>query len=672
MPIDIQNYYTTLGLQIGASIEDIKINYRNLAKIHHPDKGGDAENFKLINKAYECLSNDEKRAQYDRMQMHKGFDKTFDNPSSTSPKDNSFQIQKEDWDVFENLARKILTVINPLKQYIYIGPSETAGMTEILTCSNKSKFEIGSASDTNSSSNLNEEERQNFINIVLLFQHRFMSKEKPSSAMGMPGLTNFNPERDDCMAYGDDLHTRLRYNAKVVKTIALLVKEQDEQVKTLLNEYQIALTYTIYFNNEIAAKLFPAFKISIDTKNETLQFLFSEIDSIDDTLNEDEINQQQRDLKKWIDENYSLPIIEQNSIITYYEIKKNVVQCRDIISKLTADDIRKITEAKIAENEKKVIEHLINNIKDYIEYGEYEKIEKEVKKLQIRNINISKVDELIKKQNKASLLMHAVRHGAPLDVIKYLVDQGSSLDCDRTNSGRETKLFMQAIQSSPLDVITYLYEKLGNPDLNNITMQDIENESVLWTAIISIPEITSQPDMHTGKPIHFNKAQHDHGRKVVTFLIKNGARLSHNDREFTEQHHRNIAQDAEEQIRILPKKYLKIDCLIQQAKQLCTESGDEKKDSHLEPDSLAKIVTDLNQLKNEDKQLLQKNRVTTGHIASALRTSVDNSTNLPQDQENTALTSQPLQSNSTQSSDNDMKIMPPKPQPARNQKKNNL
>lgn len=48
----MHSHYQTLGLQYGATKEDLKKNYHNLAKIHHPDKGGSEEKFKEITTAY--------------------------------------------------------------------------------------------------------------------------------------------------------------------------------------------------------------------------------------------------------------------------------------------------------------------------------------------------------------------------------------------------------------------------------------------------------------------------------------------------------------------------------------------------------------------------------------------------------------------------------------------
>ena len=58
--------YKTLGIERGASSSDVKKAYMRLAKTEHPDKGGDEENFKKIVKAYEVLSDNDKRSFYDQ------------------------------------------------------------------------------------------------------------------------------------------------------------------------------------------------------------------------------------------------------------------------------------------------------------------------------------------------------------------------------------------------------------------------------------------------------------------------------------------------------------------------------------------------------------------------------------------------------------------------------
>ena len=65
-----RNYYETLGVAKSASSEEIKKSYKKLARQYHPDlnpnnKEAEAK-FKEISEAYAVLSDDEKRAKYDR------------------------------------------------------------------------------------------------------------------------------------------------------------------------------------------------------------------------------------------------------------------------------------------------------------------------------------------------------------------------------------------------------------------------------------------------------------------------------------------------------------------------------------------------------------------------------------------------------------------------------
>jgi molecular chaperone DnaJ len=65
-----ENYYEILGVDENAKPDVIKKSYRKLAKEHHPDKGGDENKFKKISEAYDILSDDKKRVQYDNQRRN--------------------------------------------------------------------------------------------------------------------------------------------------------------------------------------------------------------------------------------------------------------------------------------------------------------------------------------------------------------------------------------------------------------------------------------------------------------------------------------------------------------------------------------------------------------------------------------------------------------------------
>src|ERR1700689_3530970 len=65
-----KDYYEVLGVAKNASAEEIKKSYRKVAMQFHPDRNpGDKaaeDKFKEAAEAYEVLSDNDKRAQYDR------------------------------------------------------------------------------------------------------------------------------------------------------------------------------------------------------------------------------------------------------------------------------------------------------------------------------------------------------------------------------------------------------------------------------------------------------------------------------------------------------------------------------------------------------------------------------------------------------------------------------
>src|SRR5258708_39005113 len=93
-----RDYYEILGIEKGASGEEIKKSYRKLAIKYHPDKNhGDKtaeEKFKELGEAYEALSDPEKRAAYDQY-GHAAFDRRASGFGRSAGFHDPFDIFKE-------------------------------------------------------------------------------------------------------------------------------------------------------------------------------------------------------------------------------------------------------------------------------------------------------------------------------------------------------------------------------------------------------------------------------------------------------------------------------------------------------------------------------------------------------------------------------------------------
>lgn len=123
-----KDYYETLGVPRDASESEIKKAYRQLALKYHPDRNpGDKEaeeKFKEINEAYACLSDPDKRANYDRFGTPEG---------GFSPFETSFTDIFEDifGDFFGTSRRKPQpTKGDDLRYDLYITLVEAAFGTE--------------------------------------------------------------------------------------------------------------------------------------------------------------------------------------------------------------------------------------------------------------------------------------------------------------------------------------------------------------------------------------------------------------------------------------------------------------------------------------------------------------------------------------------------------------
>lgn len=89
----MKNYYSILGVTPDSTAAEIKSAYRKLARKFHPDINPyGSDRFKDITEAYETLSDDKKRAQYDTIY---GFVKTTKTKERTSPNQAQYEYKKQ-------------------------------------------------------------------------------------------------------------------------------------------------------------------------------------------------------------------------------------------------------------------------------------------------------------------------------------------------------------------------------------------------------------------------------------------------------------------------------------------------------------------------------------------------------------------------------------------------
>jgi len=106
--------YQTLGVSKDASDADIKKAYRKLASKHHPDRGGDAEQFKQVQEAYEILSDPMKRAQVDDPWAQQS---PFDHFAQDSPFGNMFNFRTGGGTPYRNPDAVVNVKINLMQAY---------------------------------------------------------------------------------------------------------------------------------------------------------------------------------------------------------------------------------------------------------------------------------------------------------------------------------------------------------------------------------------------------------------------------------------------------------------------------------------------------------------------------------------------------------------------------
>jgi len=109
--------YQILKVHPKAKLEEIKTAYRNLVKIHHPDKGGDSAVMLEVNSAWEILKKKHKDLNFNKVNNSKVYNQTeytIENNNYSKSEDIKIWFQK----IYLPIDKLLGQIINPLSSKI--------------------------------------------------------------------------------------------------------------------------------------------------------------------------------------------------------------------------------------------------------------------------------------------------------------------------------------------------------------------------------------------------------------------------------------------------------------------------------------------------------------------------------------------------------------------------
>lgn len=102
--------YKVLGIQSNANSEQIKQAYRRMARMTHPDVGGDGDEMKLVNLAYEVLYDQKSRTEYNQL-YNEFFKVSKQNPTRLRENEIS-DIEKSLYYLLNKKNKTLYAIIN--------------------------------------------------------------------------------------------------------------------------------------------------------------------------------------------------------------------------------------------------------------------------------------------------------------------------------------------------------------------------------------------------------------------------------------------------------------------------------------------------------------------------------------------------------------------------------
>ena len=109
--------YQVLKVHPNAQLEDIKKAYRNLVKIHHPDKGGDSAIMLEINSAWEILKKKHNNLEFNKVNNLKVYNQN-EYKKETNNYSKSEDIKKWFQNIYLPIDKLLGQIINPLASQI--------------------------------------------------------------------------------------------------------------------------------------------------------------------------------------------------------------------------------------------------------------------------------------------------------------------------------------------------------------------------------------------------------------------------------------------------------------------------------------------------------------------------------------------------------------------------
>lgn len=130
----IPDYYQRLGVAESATEEEIKREFRRLAKEFHPDLNpGDKaaeQRFKELSEAYDVLSDSEKRREYDQIRRNGSFEESFRSRRGPSGGHEQFDHHADNSMSFEDLFGSLFGGGDPLARQRGSSAGRTRGRTQ--------------------------------------------------------------------------------------------------------------------------------------------------------------------------------------------------------------------------------------------------------------------------------------------------------------------------------------------------------------------------------------------------------------------------------------------------------------------------------------------------------------------------------------------------------------